>query len=227
MRLKQMMIAALMIVAVMVAALPAGAQSLGELSAVIVECRVEISFLMPEPLELDSVTLNSQSATMAKRDTHMRGAMGITNTVYVQIWDDGTFLESIEVTGEVGSSQTVFYQISQYYVGEEIGIYLMTTSDGSGSQYSEIDPFFISDEVVDSCLETATAACPFPLPAGSVIYSIPQGAPAFFAADLSAGTGFNVKAGTWYISEFEGDFALVWIACQARPVWVPTNAVAR
>lgn len=69
------------------------------------------------------------------------------------------------------------------------------------------------------------ADCPYPLPVGSVVYNIPAGAPAFFAADLGSGTGFNIPAGTWYVSEFSGDFAKVWIACQASPVWVPANAV--
>ncbi len=72
-----------------------------------------------------------------------------------------------------------------------------------------------------------SGACPFPLPVGSTVYSIPAGAPAFFAADLGSQTGFAIPAGTWYISEFSGDFAKVWIACEANPVWVPANAVAR
>ncbi len=70
-------------------------------------------------------------------------------------------------------------------------------------------------------------ACPYPLPAGSVVYSIPAGAPAFFSPDLASQTTFAIPAGTWYISEFSGDFAKVWIACEASPVWVPANAVAR
>jgi len=37
----------------------------------------------------------------------------------------------------------------------------------------------------------------------------------------------SVSGETWYISEFSGDFAKVWVACQASPVWVPSNAVAR
>ncbi|MFN8529197.1 MAG: hypothetical protein U0670_11330 [Anaerolineae bacterium] len=68
--------------------------------------------------------------------------------------------------------------------------------------------------------------CPYPLPSGSVVYSIPAGAPAFFAPSLDSQTGFNVPAGTWYVSEFTGDFAKVWIACQAQPVYVPANAVS-
>ncbi len=74
---------------------------------------------------------------------------------------------------------------------------------------------------------TTTASCPYPLPVSARVYSVPAGAPTFFAARLDTQTNFNLPAGTWYISEFSGDFAKVWIACQARPVWIPANAVAR
>ncbi len=74
---------------------------------------------------------------------------------------------------------------------------------------------------------SAAPVCPYPLLSGSTVYSIPAGAPAFFAPDASSQTTFAIPAGTWYISEFSGDFAKVWIACQASPVWVPANAVAQ
>ncbi len=70
-------------------------------------------------------------------------------------------------------------------------------------------------------------ACTNPLPAGSVVYELPAGAPAFFAPNLESQTGFAIPAGTWWITQFSGDFAQVWIACQANLVWVPTNAVLR
>jgi hypothetical protein len=72
-----------------------------------------------------------------------------------------------------------------------------------------------------------SANCPYPLPAGSVVYNIPAGAPTFYDPDLGAQTNFDLPAGTWYISEFTGDFALVWISCEGSPVYVPANAVAR
>ncbi len=70
-------------------------------------------------------------------------------------------------------------------------------------------------------------ACLNPLPVGSVVYELPAGAPAFFAPNLESQTGFAIPAGTWWITQFSGDFAQVWIACQANLVWVPTNAVLR
>lgn len=69
--------------------------------------------------------------------------------------------------------------------------------------------------------------CPYPLPSGSIVYSVPAGAPTFWAADLATQTDLILPTGTWWISEFDGDFAKVWIACQAQPVWIPTNAIAR
>ncbi|MBK8022278.1 MAG: hypothetical protein IPK19_12810 [Chloroflexi bacterium] len=70
-------------------------------------------------------------------------------------------------------------------------------------------------------------ACPYPLPSGSAIYSVPAGAPTFFEPRLDAQNNFNLPAGTWYISEFSGDFAKVWMACQAQPFYIPANAVSR
>ncbi|MBL8132730.1 MAG: PPC domain-containing protein [Anaerolineae bacterium] len=72
-----------------------------------------------------------------------------------------------------------------------------------------------------------SSGCTNPLPAGSVVYELPAGAPAFYAADLATQTSFNIPAGHWYISEFSGEFAKLWIACEADPVWVPANAVLR
>ena len=54
---------------------------------------------------------------------------------------------------------------------------------------------------------------------------MPLGAPTFFNPDLQSAANFNLPAGTWKISEFKDDFAKVWIACQATPVWIPRNAV--
>lgn len=69
-------------------------------------------------------------------------------------------------------------------------------------------------------------ACTNPLPDGSVVYSVPAGAPTFYDADLGTKLNFDLPAGTWWISEFTGDFAKVWIACQAQPVFIPANSVA-
>ena len=72
----------------------------------------------------------------------------------------------------------------------------------------------------------ASDACADPLPTNAVIHELPQGAPAFYAADLATATNFSIPAGTWYVTQTSGDFTQLWIACQANRVWVPSNAVA-
>lgn len=67
--------------------------------------------------------------------------------------------------------------------------------------------------------------CIYQLPVSTPLYHVPAGAPAFFEPRLDAGVHFNLPAGTWKITEFSGDFAKVWIACQAQPIWIPRDAV--
>lgn len=67
--------------------------------------------------------------------------------------------------------------------------------------------------------------CDYPMPTTAVLYDVPQGAPAFFDADLSTQVNFNLPAGQWKVMEFSGDFARVWITCGGSPVWIPTNAL--
>ena len=69
-------------------------------------------------------------------------------------------------------------------------------------------------------------ACTQSLPAGSVVRSVPGGAPAFYDADLGTQLSWNLPAGTWWISETSGDFAKVWVGCAANPIWIPLNAIA-
>jgi hypothetical protein len=69
-------------------------------------------------------------------------------------------------------------------------------------------------------------ACVNFLPDGSVVKSIPAGAPTFYQPDLATQLSFNLPAGTWWTTGTSGDFTQVWIGCEANPVWVPTNAVA-
>ncbi|MBK8029596.1 MAG: hypothetical protein IPK17_08795 [Chloroflexi bacterium] len=68
-------------------------------------------------------------------------------------------------------------------------------------------------------------ACIYPLPTNAVVYQIPAGAPVFYQPDLATQLPWALPAGTWYITDFSGDFAHVWIACTGQQIWVPTNAV--
>lgn len=67
--------------------------------------------------------------------------------------------------------------------------------------------------------------CASALPAGSTVRSVPLGAPAYYAPDLATRVTFDLPAGTWWVTRTSGDFAQVWIACNASPVWIPVSAL--
>lgn len=67
--------------------------------------------------------------------------------------------------------------------------------------------------------------CSNQLPADAVVYNVPNGATAYFNPDLQSGANFTLPAGSWKISEVSGDFAKVWIACEAESIWIPTSAI--
>ncbi|MBE2266624.1 MAG: hypothetical protein IAE80_00230, partial [Anaerolinea sp.] len=161
----------------------------------------------------------------------------------INLWDDGNFRAGAGADLPAGGTFTVRFTIGGpilqgatgigVYLEDAVGAAAANTYDSDGS--AELWP----EQVGLDCSETnswgatvigassSLAACPVPRPVGSVIYSVPAGAPTFFQPNDQSRTTFNLPAGTWYISEFSGDWARVWIACQANMVWIPANAVAR
>ncbi|MFN8527372.1 MAG: hypothetical protein U0670_02030 [Anaerolineae bacterium] len=110
-----------------------------------------------------------------------------------------------------------------------ITVQLLLVDGSSGTPVSGVVVTFDKcngGSVVSVEVISVSASCPYPLPTSAVVHSVPQGAPAFYAADASTATGFNIPAGNWYVMQTSGDFSRLWIACQASPVWVPSNAVA-
>lgn len=110
----------------------------------------------------------------------------------------------IQIWGSLAPYTDIFND-PNYWDGDEVWVY-------------EDVPCGVEDEPI-------TSSCPFPLPADSVLYNVPAGAPAYFNPDLQSGTNFSLPAGTWKISEFKDEFAKVWIACEANPIWIPSSAV--
>jgi len=162
----------------------------------------------------------------------------------INMWDDGNFRAGDGANVPAGGTITVRFGIGGLILqgAAGIGVYLedlvgpsaTTTYDADGSAQ------LWDDTVGQACADAGTPwtgtvvsvagagqACPFPLPVGSVVYNVPAGALAYFAADASTYTGFNLPPGTWYISEFGEEFAKVWIACSARPIWIPVENVVR
>jgi hypothetical protein len=162
----------------------------------------------------------------------------------INMWDDGNFRAGAGSQVEAGGTLRIRFTIGNVilqgaagigvYLEDQIGLAVTTTYDSDGSAQ------LWSDTVGLDCLgrgftfgATNVSAgadgdpCLFPLPTGSFVYSIPDGARAYYAADPNTYTGFNLPAGTWYVSEFTGDFAKVWIACSANPIYIPAINVVR
>jgi hypothetical protein len=73
--------------------------------------------------------------------------------------------------------------------------------------------------------EVPVGFCTNPLPSESVVRNVPLGAPAYFDARLDTRVNFDLPAGNWYVTDTSGDFAHVWIACEADLIWIPTSAL--
>ena len=50
-------------------------------------------------------------------------------------------------------------------------------------------------------------------------------APSAAHAQSAAAQSFDLPAGNWYITQTSGEFAQIWIACQADSIWIPLTAV--
>ncbi len=136
----------------------------------------------------------------------------------LQIWDDGSLIGQSAVM----SAQTSTYQLYiPSAVADEIGIYAVDFD--TTFQYDLIDPYFID---TSKCLPPSSPpTCISSLPAVPALYTVPAGAPTFYAPSTDTQLGFSLPRGTWYITEFDGDFAHVFIACGANLVWIPADAV--
>ncbi len=77
-----------------------------------------------------------------------------------------------------------------------------------------------------TCIPRAGAdACANPLPSGFAVRPVPAGALAFYQPNADTYAGFNLPPGTWYTSAPKDGFVEVWIACQARNIFIPAENV--
>ncbi|MBE2269827.1 MAG: hypothetical protein IAE80_16440 [Anaerolinea sp.] len=84
---------------------------------------------------------------------------------------------------------------------------------------------FNANGVGDIVIASAPGDCADPLPAGATIRNVPLGAPAYYAADSGSLVNFTLPAGNWYVTQTSGEFAQVWIACNASRIWIPITAL--
>ena len=163
---------------------------------------------------IDTVTFDTSSCILSVTWT-----AGSEDSAFLEIWDDGELIGQ----SDVFTGQTSTYQLYiPAAVADDIGIYVVDAE--TSYQFDYIDPYVID---TSNCIPTSTKSseCISSLPAATALYTVPAGAPTFYAPSADTQLGFSLPAGTWYITEFDEDFAHVFVACGANMVWIPTDAV--
>lgn len=156
----------------------------------------------------------------------------------INFWDDGFFRGGAGANVAAGGSFTVRLTIGGPILqgATGIGVYLQEIAGETASAFYDTDGSaqLWDEEVGLDCADSGynwgasaggAAGCTVPLPAGSVVRSVPAGALAYFAPDLGSYAGFNLPPGTWYVAPADGDFAEVWISCQANTIYIPVANV--
>ncbi len=152
-------------------------------------------------------------------------ASGTSDSPYVTlyVYDYETEAEYFAVLPVTGGAWSGSFTFPEFPAGTVLNVEIW----GSLVDYTDPDDpdYWDEGDYFDEDLPCIPTGCSNPLPADSVVYDVPFGAPAYFNADLQSAANFSLPAGTWKISEFSGDFAKVWIACEGDPVWIPRSAV--
>jgi hypothetical protein len=151
---------------------------------------------------------------------------------FVTVYDDGVLLTGAGGNFGAGEVVTVRFTIGgpDGSPGVAIGI---RESLLSPDAYTFVNDEFWTDPEGTACADAGftfgafvlggggTADCPNPQPSDATVRNVPAGAPAYHSPSLDAYTGFDIPAGTWYVLDVEGDFSLLWIACEASSVYIP------
>lgn len=151
----------------------------------------------------------------------------VTFRVYYSATNE-SFHTVVPVTGGVWSASVSFPEFplgTVFYVqafGSTAPIFDGPTYYDGGDFYQSFIP---CEEAPEEVPVPVVVTCSNPLPADAVVYNVPNGATAYFNPDLQSGANFTLPAGSWKISEVSGDFAKVWIACEAESIWIPTSAI--
>ncbi|MBL8133924.1 MAG: hypothetical protein JNL42_18830 [Anaerolineae bacterium] len=156
----------------------------------------------------------------------------------INMWDDGTFRAGAGGNILAGGTFTVRFNIAGVILqgAAGIGIYLENgVGTAATATYDADGSAQLWDDTVGTACSAGTwgavvlgsDACSNPLPSGARVYNVPAGALAFYDDDPNTYAGFNLPPGTWYISEFGEAYAKVWIACEAKPIYIPVENVLR
>lgn len=159
----------------------------------------------------------------------------------------GAYNFSAASTGGAGTLASIYIMNSGFNPAAAFGNCIAASNSGSpttlngvnltaGTQYYLVifdDTFgqavpgynFSANGVGDIVLSDTSPACTNPLPSGSIVHNVPLGAPAYYDANFDTRLSFDLPAGNWYITQTSGEFAQIWIACQADSIWIPLTAV--
>jgi hypothetical protein len=143
-------------------------------------------------------------------------------TYQLEVWDDGSRIWVNTYTPSSGETVTVDLELSGPPVASDVGVYVIDPE--TSYQYDSRDPVIVPDCAATPL--TKASVCSNPQPLDYIVRPVPNGAPAFFAAEADKTTDFSLPAGTWYTSpEPANGFYQVWIACEASPIFIPAEAV--
>lgn len=180
-------------------------------------------------------------------------AQGVTPVRYdaflFTVTQTGAYNFSAATTGGAGTLASIYIMNSGFNPAAALGNCIAGSNNGSpttlngvnltaGTQYYLVifdDTFaqltpgynFSANGVGDIVLggTSTSPACTNLLPSGSIVHNVPLGAPAYYDANFDTRLSFDLPAGNWYITQTSGEFAQIWIACQADSIWIPLTAV--
>jgi hypothetical protein len=164
----------------------------------------------------------------------------------------GAYSFSAASTGGAGTLASIYIMNSGFNPAAALGNCIAASNNGNaagsipttlnnvnltaGTQYYVVifdDTFaqttpgynFSANGVGDIVFSGAPGSCIDPLPVGAPIRNVPLGAPAYYEPDLGTLLSFSLPAGNWYVTDTSGDFAQVWIDCNANRIWIPLTAL--
>ncbi len=159
----------------------------------------------------------------------------------------GAYNFSAATTGGIGTKASIYIMNSGFNPAAALGNCIAAANIGVPTTLNNVNltagtPYYLvifddsfeqttpgynfnANGVGDIVLGGAPGTCIDPLPAGTPIRNVPLGAPAYYAPDLGTLLTFSLPAGNWYVTDTSGDFAQVWIDCNANRIWIPLTVL--
>ena len=171
-------------------------------------------------------------------DSYFPPAKSDPETVYVKLYDNGSFITEKSATGDAGFPYEVTFDITQLYTNQDVS-FIVADASGDGNGYifwdytlgGESDYLLVADVDADPCIQKhiSTLDCPYPpsplLGQGRVVDSSPV---TYYAPDLNATTIPAVvlpEGSSWWIVEARDGFYKLFIACRGRYIWITADSL--